>query len=162
MRQFSHIDPSTEGKHHQIVINASITNGLGAATQTLAHQLPLIASEFPEIAVCHRGTINLRLEVPLWVLVPDHRTKPIAWWPGRSKTEVFDFVRIELEVPTYASAVPAWLYIPHDSPHRKTIHIQEAITTQLNLTGVESCRIKINRSVLRPPWSQFFPEVIII
>jgi hypothetical protein len=144
-----------------ITIIGRIGNGIGAATQTLAHQLPYIEKEFPEIAVCHRGSINLELEVPLKVLVPDHRTKPIAWLPGNPMTEVFDLVRIELEAPRDASAVPAWLYLPHHSPHRRTLHIHEVITTKLNLAGVKLCRIKIKRQTFQLPLP-LFPLVVVV
>ena len=144
-----------------IAIIGKITNGLGAASQTLAHQLPHIANEFPEIAACHRGSINLELEVPLLVLVPDHRTKPIAWIPGNPTTEAFDLVRIEFEAPPDAAPVPAWLYIPHGSPHRQTLNIHEVITTQLNLAGVKLCRIKINRPAFQLPFPQF-PVVVVV
>jgi hypothetical protein len=144
-----------------IAITGHIRNGIGAATQTLSHQLPYIAKEFPEVAACHRGSINLELEVPLLVLVPDHRTKPIAWLPGNPNTETFDFVRIELEAPYDAPAVPAWLYIPHRSPHRRTLHIHEVITTQLNLAGVKLCRIKINRPTFQLPLP-LFPLVVVV
>jgi hypothetical protein len=144
-----------------IAITGQIRNGIGAATQTLSHQLPYIAKEFPEVATCHRGSINLELEVPVIVLIPDHRTKPIAWLPGNAKTETFDLVRIELEAPCGASPVPAWLYIPHRSPHRRKFRICEVITRKLNLDDVKSCRIKINRLTFQLPFS-LFPLVVVV
>jgi len=144
-----------------IAITGQIRNGIGAAAQTLSHQLPYIVNEFPEVAACRCGSINLKLEVPLMVLIPDHRTKPIAWLPGNPKTEVFDFVRIELEAPCDAPAVPAWLYIPHRSPHRRELRVHEVITRQLNLAGVKLCRIKINRPTFQLSLPQF-PLVIVV
>ncbi len=141
-------------------IIGNIRRGCGVATQTLALQLPHIGNEFPEVAACHRGSINLELELPLLVLAPDHRTQPIAWKTGI--TEVFDFLRIELEAPPDSSPISAWLYIPHDSPHRRTPHIHEVITTtQLNLAGVTMCRIRINRSAFQLPLPQFRALVVV-
>lgn len=52
----------------------------GQASQNLATtQLPLIAQEFPEVAACPRGTINLRLDRALVVACPDYRTSRIDW-----------------------------------------------------------------------------------
>ena len=144
-----------------VAISGRIVNGIGAAAHTLSHQLPYIAKEFPEVAICYRGSINLELDVPLKVLTPDHRTKPIAWSPWNQKTEIFDFVRIEIEAPCNASAVPAWLYIPHRSPHRHKLRIYEVITTQLNLADVNLCRIKINRRTFQLPLP-LFPLVVVV
>ena len=144
-----------------VAISGRIVNGIGAAAHTLSHQLPYISKEFPEVAECYRGSINLELEVPLKVLTPDHRTKPIAWLPGNTKTEIFDFVRIEIEAPCNASAVPAWLYIPHRSPYRRKLRIYEVITMQLNLANVTSCRIKINRRTFQFPLP-LFPLVVVV
>jgi hypothetical protein len=144
-----------------IVISGRIRHGIGAAAHALSYQLPHIAKEFPEVATCYHGSINLELEVSLKVLTPDHRTKPIAWLPGNPKTEIFDFVRIEIEAPRNASAVPAWLYIPHRSPHRRKLRIYEVITTQLNLANVNLCRIKINRRAFQLPLP-LFPLVVVI
>lgn len=79
-------------------ISARIVPGLGVAKGTLARQLPLICQNFPEVADCYPGTINLEFEFPLTVTQPDHRTAPLAWTPSGRTTEVFDLVRIELEL----------------------------------------------------------------
>jgi hypothetical protein len=89
--------------------------GTGTATPNLATQLPLIAKEFPEVAACHHGTINLNLDSPLFVIAPDHRTKPIHWndkdFPDG---EVFDWLRIRIEAPGGSqpggcvAVYPAW------------------------------------------------------
>lgn len=56
--------PKTEQLHS---LRARIVPGLGVAQGTLARQLPLISKDFPEVADCHPGTINLELECPLEV-----------------------------------------------------------------------------------------------
>lgn len=132
-------------KEHDLVIHARIIPGLGVAIRNLRLQLPLIEKEFPEIASCHRGTINLELERPLDNLQPDYRTRPIHWVPGSHNTEVFDFVRIALELPDHGELIPAWLYVAHRSPHRRNPRIHEVITRQLDLTGVTQCRIHLRQ-----------------
>ena len=133
-----------------ISLQACIIPGLGAATETLSRQLPLISQDFPEVSVCHWGTINLKLECPLIVTNPDHRTVPLAWTPSKRTREVFDLLRIELElhISQTRRRVPAWLYIAHSSPHRRTPMIHEVIATPLNLTDVESCRIHLRESAV--------------
>ena len=94
-------------------ILARIVPGLGVAKGTLVRQLPLISQGFPEVADCHPGTINLELEFPLTVTQPDYRTAPLAWTPSGRTTEVFELVRIELELDQLPARVPAWLYVAH-------------------------------------------------
>jgi hypothetical protein len=135
--------------------------GLGAASGNLAIQLPLIAQEFPEIANCHPGTINLELNCPLLVLAPDHRTRAIFWDKSFPDGEVFDLLRIEFEAPVGASSVQAWLYIPHGSPHRRKPRIHEVIAPKLTLQPGIQCRIRVNRNAVQLPYSQW-PMIVVI
>ncbi|HEJ4787285.1 TPA: glycosyltransferase family 9 protein [Pseudomonas aeruginosa] len=142
--------PKTEQLHS---LRARIVPGLGVAQGTLARQLPLISKDFPEVADCHPGTINLELECPLEVAQPDHRTAPLAWTPSGRTTEVFDLVRIDLEFGPLPTRVPAWLYVAHASPHRGTPTVHEVIAQQLNLSEVRECQIHLRASAvtLTPP-----------
>ena len=137
--------PETEQLHS---IRARKVPGLGAANGTLARQLPLISQDFPEVADCHPGTINLELECPLEVTQPDHRTAPLAWTPSGRTTEVFDLVRIELEFGPLPTRVPAWLYVAHGSPHRCTPTVHEVIARQLNLSEVRECQVHLRASAV--------------
>jgi hypothetical protein len=130
--------------------------GTGTATTNLATQLPLIAREFPEVAACHHGTINLNLDSPLFVIAPDHRTKQIHWndkdFPDG---EVFDWLRIQIEAPVGASPVNAWLYIPHGSIHRGTPTVHEVMANQrLNTSLGTKCKILIDRKWFETPFFQ--------
>jgi len=100
----------------KFVINGVVVQGLRAATRTLDFQIPLIEKEFPEIGCCKRGSINIQLKNALRIEKPDHTTGPIPWAgpPG----EIFSFLRILLECPVGSDPQPAWIYVPHDSPHR--------------------------------------------
>jgi hypothetical protein len=131
-----------------ITLHARIVVGLGVATGTLARQLPLISQAFPEVGECYPGTINLLLERPLVVTRPDHRTAPIAWTPSGRITEVFDLVRIELELDHSPLRVPAWLYIAHGSPHRQTPSTHEVIAQALDLEGIQGCRIHLRANAV--------------
>lgn len=128
---------------NSMLLNARIIPGLGVATGTLARQLPLISEEFPEVAGCYAGTINLEFSVPVAVVRPDHRTAPLAWTPSGRTTEIFDLLRIELEFSHLTERIPAWLYIAHSSPHRRTPTIHEAIAPRINLNGATHCRLHL-------------------
>ncbi len=134
-------------------VSGTVQRGIGAASQNLIAQLPAIAAEFPEVAGCHRGTINLLLDSPLLVLAPDHRTSPILWHPDFAPGEVFDLLRIELEVRLGTAPVPSWLYIPHASPHRRDLRLQEVLAPKLNLSTGARCRIHISRKVRCLPYT---------
>ncbi len=140
--------PTASKPVHFFSLKARVIHGLGVAKGTLARQLPLISHEFPEIANCHPGTINLVLEFPIIVTQPDHRTVPLAWTPSGQTTEVFELVRVELEFDHLPRRVPAWLYVAHGSPHRHTPTVHEVITEQVNLNNVRDCRLHIRASAI--------------
>lgn len=123
---------------------ASIVPGLGAASRNLSLQLPLLAAHFPEIASCHPGTINVRFGQPLTIARPDHRSAPLAWVPERTATEVFDLVRVELELPPDRPPTAAWLYVAHRSPHRADPFVHELIAARQDLQGTTECRIRVS------------------
>jgi hypothetical protein len=120
-----------------MTLTATVIKGLGAATANLKKQLPPIAEEFPEVRDCFHGTLNVELERGLLVLSADHRTKPVNWDPAHAPGEVFDFLRIRFEAPEGSEAIPAWLYIPHNSDHRMDLS-DEKLTAFLELEV--SCR----------------------
>lgn len=129
-------------------LQAKIIPGLRVATKTLARQLPLIVQDFPEIADCYPGTLNLRLELPLEVVRPDHSTPPLAWTPSGRTREIFDLLRIELEFSHLPTPVEAWLYVAHLSPHRSTPTLHEVIAPKLALGDIRQCRIHLPYSAV--------------
>ncbi len=69
-------------------LEASVARGLGAASGmekptngTIFRQRPLVVKYFSEIENCYNGTINLQLNVPLQVRLPDIVTPPFRWNP---------------------------------------------------------------------------------
>lgn len=106
-----------------ITIKGVVVRGLGDANKTLKIQMPYFSGLIPEVKDCHCASINLQLEQGLRVFNPDFLTPPIPWAgpPG----EVFSFLRIGFEAPIGRSSRPAWIYIPHGSPHyRDPFHIE--------------------------------------
>ncbi|MBI0471267.1 glycosyltransferase family 9 protein [Pectobacterium parmentieri] len=138
----------TSHRADHLSLQAKIIPGLGVATGTLTRQLPLIAQDFPEIADCYPGTLNLRLELPLELIHPDHRTPPLAWTPSGRTREVFDLLRVELEFSHLPTPVGAWLYVAHLSPHRATPTLHEVIAPKLVLGDVRQCRVHLPYSAV--------------
>ena len=145
-----------------ITIRGVRCGGEDAAHKNLAKQLPFIAKEFPEVGHCHHGTINVRLDLPLLVLAPDHRSRPIPWDDANFPDgEIFDFLRIPFEAPLGAAPMPAWLYIPHGSPARSSPWIHEVLAPQLDIPADTQCAVTINRNVGLLPYDRF-PAVLVL
>lgn len=112
---------------------------------TLPVQLPIIGKHFPEVAKAHPGTINLFLEQPLLVRGYDCRTPPISWQNDGTPPEVFDFVRVELEVR--GTKYPCWLYFAHGSPHRQQPASHEVLApNRIPIRDLEDCILHISRA----------------
>jgi hypothetical protein len=107
-----------------VSIPCRVTRGLGAATNTIALQKPFIRPFFPQIDICHIGTINLALDLALDVRIPDIVTPPIAW--GNSGgDERFGITKVELEV--LQQRHEAWIYVAEFSPHRLNYKLAEVL-----------------------------------
>ena len=120
-------------------------SGTGTAAKNLITQLPLVANEFPEVAGCRPGTINVRLDSELYVVAPDHRTLPIHWNDNDFPDgERFDLLRVNMRLPLDAPEVKAWLYIPHGSPHRSTPAVHEIIAPDVQPPPVHGARCQLS------------------
>jgi len=129
-----------------IKIKGYVTKNAGAETTNVGGQLPLIAKEFPEVEPCHKGTINLLLTKPLIVLKPDYQTAPIQWLGRNSAGEVFDLLRVELEITRVSKKIQAWLFIPHWSPNRVKPWLHEVIAPYCEgIQAGDECIIHIKR-----------------
>jgi hypothetical protein len=133
-----------------VELRGKIVRGYGWATGFLKLQIPLICEEFPEIAKCHRGSINVMLDAPLRIKRPDFVTKKIDW--GEQK-EVFHFTRIEFQLlpsKRLKNAQPrkfkAWIYGPQNSPHRPNPFHVEVIARKIDLKRAKRCCIRIHRN----------------
>jgi hypothetical protein len=126
--------------------------GENNANRTIAMQLPFIAKAFPEVAQCHSGTINLELVSPLIVACSDHRTPPIKWKPNLTEGEIFDLVRVFLEVPFDGPRHQAWLYVAHRSRHRTDLRRHEVIAPFIELAGIEEYGLVIEQRSIELPY----------
>ena len=134
-------------------LKAKLFAGEGNASRTVAAQLPLIAQEFTEVRNCHPGTINVEFDTPVIIASPDHRTSPIRWknnlQPGE---EVFDLLRVSLEVSARNILSEAWIYVAHRSAHRKNLRKHELIAPLLELDDANEFIVTIKRSCIRLPY----------
>jgi hypothetical protein len=94
---------------------------------------------------CHDGTINVRLNHPLQVRLPEIVTPPLPWFPNDPNiNERFGITEIELEVN--GNFYQAWLYTAECSPHRFDDLMAEIITE--HIPGIKDgvkCAILIGR-----------------
>ena len=97
-----------------LAIPGHIWKGFGGATNAIELQKPEVRKYFPQIDECRSGTINVHLQTPLDVRIPDIVTPPIAWQPGAG--ERFAITKVELEV--LQQHHEAWIYVAEFSPHR--------------------------------------------
>lgn len=140
-----------------IEIYGRVAAGLGIATKNLLVQLPLIAKDFPEIADCFPGSINLILESPLRIETPDFITSAIDWG---EQVEVFHFTRIQFE--PLSAGLPrqgarpihnGWIYGPQNSDHRVDPFYLEIISRQrLDFDRNGGIRVRIDRHGRTAPW----------
>ena len=126
------------------IVEGKIIDGYGAASPNIKWQMPLLISAFPEIKDCYRGSINLELAKPIKIITPDFTSKPIKWFPDRNDIEEeFSFTRIKFE--NNSSLTAAWIYDPHNSPHRRDPFHLEIIAPLIQLRRDKVCRIHIDR-----------------
>ena len=125
-----------------------VQSGQGKAHDTLREQMPYFRECFPEIRDIHPATLNILLEKPVVVLVPDFTSPPIPWHPGfrlMKGGEVFQFVRITLRLlePQPGREVPAWIYRAQFSPYRDNPFYAEVLAPRLDLQGQPRCELTI-------------------
>jgi hypothetical protein len=130
-------------------IGASVARGGGWASGmanpaegTIFRQKPLIVKYFSEIEGCHNGTINLQLELPLQVRLPDIVTPPLRWHTDFDERFGITEIKLELKDKFYR----AWIYTAEHSPHRFNNMIAEVLTERLDGIAVGlKCAIHIQR-----------------
>lgn len=136
-----------------VKIKCQKLSGLGVASNTFSLQREFFVSSFNEISSCYNGTINICLETNLIVLKPHHRTDRIKW-SDNYQPEIFDFLRVILVIPRINKEYNSWIYIPHNSLHRKTFNIHEIICERIEqIQDCEKMIIKIDSEVIQLPYN---------
>ncbi|MBF0501631.1 MAG: hypothetical protein HQM09_15940 [Candidatus Riflebacteria bacterium] len=129
----------------KISVKGKIQKGAGQGQNTLREQMPFFKECFPEVAACKPGTINVLLEKPLVVLVPDFTSQSVPWHPALKLVkggEIFQFVRIRITIEGLPP-VNAWIYRAQFSPYRENPFLIEIIAPSLSFHGTPNCTIEI-------------------
>lgn len=126
-----------------ISVDGVVVEGLHAASGfTIAAQMPCFEKEIPGIKASYHGTINLYLERQLRIDNPDREILCVCAGPG----EMFGFLEITIEFPIRSEPRQAWIYIPHDSPHRNNRFHVEVLSVEIKGIAYGSrCRINLPR-----------------
>jgi hypothetical protein len=128
-----------------IVVDGTVITGLAGqgASLTVPQQWPTVVRFIPAIQNCEQRTINVQLKHPLLIQNPD-LTLSVPWGGG---LEAISFVEIEFECPTGQPPRQAWIYIPHNSPHRSNSFFAEIVTSKVdNLKPFAECRLYLRRA----------------
>ena len=100
-------------------LTGTIVRGEGNAAKNHSVLIPLLATQFPEIANSSRfGTINVRLDQSFGKSRADIWTRRIIWQPvqrGERRLEAFGFVKIKLECPLNGPRYNCWIILPEGS-----------------------------------------------
>jgi len=112
-----------------IAISGHVVNGLGAASNVIRLQKPLLREFFAELDDCRIGTINVQLDHALDVRIPDIVTPPIVWQPDATEGERFGFTKVEFEV--LQSKYMAWIYGAEFSAHRFNYMLVELLAPSI-------------------------------
>ena len=115
-----------------------LVKGWGAAAGTVKKQLPKLVKYEPRLKDCHHGTINVRLDEPLFVRQWDTVTDPIRW----HDEDTGNGERFGLLSVTFihrSTNTPAWIYDPHGSPHRADPFLVEVLAPKLDVQHGDRC-----------------------
>jgi hypothetical protein len=135
-----------------VEINGFKRSGLGVAQNSLTKQFDQLIKEYSSISKCCKSTINVQLDKKLIVLKPDCRTNPIKW-DSSIPEEIFDFLEIILIIPRLSKKLPAWLYIPHNSIHRRRKDLHEVLCERIeDLKESENLIIRIDKEFIILPY----------
>src|SRR3974390_499348 len=100
-------------------ITGIIVRGEGSAAKNHSVLIPLLATQFPEIANSSRfGTINVRLDQSLDKSRADIWTRRIIWQPvqrAERRLEAFGFIKIKFECPLNSPKYDCWIILPEGS-----------------------------------------------
>ena len=125
-----------------IILEGTVISGLSLSARTLPEQWPTVVRFIPAIQQCEQRTINVQLKHALHVKEPD----VMLYVPWGTGSENVSIIEIEFEYPVNGPTQKAWIYYPHNSPHRRNPFIQEIVTSKIaNLQPLVDCRLHILR-----------------
>jgi hypothetical protein len=127
------------------ILDGRIVRGVGAASTTVAAQLPIFERQYDELRGAHPATINVDVGSPIDLRI-DFRTL-------RYGSDCFEFIRVMLEYPLGAPTHRALIYQPygfHWGVRKLTSHLEVLVCTKLDDVEVGTpCRIHVPKSERR-------------
>jgi hypothetical protein len=124
-----------------------IINGLGAASgtgegyspasATIALQRPYLKQYFPKIEDCYTGTINVLLDYPVEIRLPDIVT-PALPWGVNGATERFGITEVQFALDGDQRTYPAWIYTAECSVHLLKTGVLELLAEKID--GIQAGR----------------------
>ena len=125
-----------------IILEGTVISGLSLSARTLPEQWPTVVRFIPAIQQCEQRTINVQLKHALHIKEPD----VMLYVPWGDRSENVSIIEIEFEYPVNGPTQKAWIYYPHNSPHRRNPFIQEIVTSKIvNLQPLVDWRLHILR-----------------
>jgi hypothetical protein len=128
-------------------VRAKIINGLGAASgtgegfstasATITLQRPHLKTYFPKIEDCYNGTINVLLDYPVEIRLPEIVTPPLPWGVNGA-TERFGITEVRFELDGDQRQYPAWVYTAECSPHLLKTGVLELLAEKID--GIQAGR----------------------
>jgi hypothetical protein len=133
------------------ILKGTIIGGMDAAHRSIEVQMEHLLPHF-DLSGFYIGTINVRLDDPLFITQFDVSTPPIKWHPYED-TDRFSFLRVgfQLDTPNFGNPVDAVIYHAAASPQRSDPRFIEIMTRKLDIGNNLRCFIHVNRSSERTP-----------
>lgn len=123
-------------------IEGEIIQGMGAAAGAVEKQLPELQKYEPLLASCHPGTLNVMLNQPLFVRKWDIVTDPIHWYV-RDPNHCERFGLLSVVFLHQDTVTNAWIFDPHNSPHRLNPFLVEILAPKLDAQIGDRCNLDI-------------------
>ena len=92
---------------------------------------------FPKIEGCYAGTINVLLDYPVEIRLPDIVTPPLPW-SANGTTERFGITEIQFVLEGVERTYPAWVYTAECSPHLLKTGMLELLAEKID--GIQAGR----------------------
>ena len=135
------------------ILKGTIKTGFGAAHRVIEVQMQHLLKVFADLSKFHIGTINVHLDLPLFITQFDVSSPPIKWYPTED-TDRFSFLRVgfQLDAPGFGDPVDAVIYHSAASPHHAAAlpqhsdpRVIEIVTRKLDIAHDSRCSIHVNR-----------------
>jgi CTP-dependent riboflavin kinase len=131
------------------VIEGKVISGLGEAARIIPRLKPHLKKYLQDIEKYHDGTINVLLDDPIEIRLPERVTEPLPWSDVPNYTERFGLTPGKLKLEGSLIQHGVWILIAEHSPHLLKTGVLELLAE--TIPGIQNnlrCNLTIER--LRP------------